>query len=161
MTGEFETRQFMLPELIRDFVLGGNAVFTLRSKETGQRFTYKVTKGQASARYPDQTYWCKLLWGSDNDNDYRYFGFFKEYTIQGEKGYAYYHGQPNKACASRTAESVKAFTYTIGNVLQENRMPEGVEFWHAGRCGRCGRTLTDPESTEAGFGPECRSKMGA
>jgi hypothetical protein len=28
----------------------------------------------------------------------------------------------------------------------------------AGRCRRCGRTLTDPVSVEAGEGPECRAK---
>lgn len=28
-----------------------------------------------------------------------------------------------------------------------------------GRCGKCGRTLTDPESIERGIGPECWSRM--
>lgn len=28
----------------------------------------------------------------------------------------------------------------------------------AGRCRRCGRALTDPESIAAGVGPDCRSK---
>jgi len=29
-----------------------------------------------------------------------------------------------------------------------------------GHCGHCGRTLTNPESLEAGIGPICRGKMG-
>jgi hypothetical protein len=29
-----------------------------------------------------------------------------------------------------------------------------------GHCGHCGRTLTNPESIEAGIGPVCRGKMG-
>lgn len=29
-----------------------------------------------------------------------------------------------------------------------------------GKCGHCGRTLTNPESREAGIGPICRGKMG-
>jgi len=27
--------------------------------------------------------------------------------------------------------------------------------FHEGACGRCGRTLTVPESIASGFGPEC------
>jgi hypothetical protein len=30
-----------------------------------------------------------------------------------------------------------------------------LEVWHEGRCGRCGRALTVPESVERGIGPEC------
>jgi hypothetical protein len=29
-----------------------------------------------------------------------------------------------------------------------------------GKCGHCGRTLTNPEAREAGIGPICRGKMG-
>src|SRR5882672_9405186 len=34
-----------------------------------------------------------------------------------------------------------------------------IEIWHSGSCGRCGRTLTVPESVLSGFGPECINKM--
>jgi hypothetical protein len=33
-----------------------------------------------------------------------------------------------------------------------------LEVWHEGRCGRCGRRLTVPESIESGLGPECATK---
>src|SRR5262249_13335004 len=33
----------------------------------------------------------------------------------------------------------------------------GAKLLHEGRCGRCGRRLTVPESIESGYGPECRS----
>jgi hypothetical protein len=39
-------------------------------------------------------------------------------------------------------------------------MPDGVVIWHEGRCGRCGRRLTVPESIESGYGPECIGKIG-
>jgi hypothetical protein len=39
------------------------------------------------------------------------------------------------------------------------RIPETVEIWHEGRCCRCGRRLTVPESIYAGIGPDCAGKM--
>jgi hypothetical protein len=30
---------------------------------------------------------------------------------------------------------------------------------HENHCGRCGRTLTVPESVERGIGPDCLAKM--
>jgi hypothetical protein len=36
----------------------------------------------------------------------------------------------------------------------------GCEVYHEGRCGRCNRKLTVPESIETGLGPECASKLG-
>lgn len=36
-----------------------------------------------------------------------------------------------------------------------------VEIWHEGKCGRCGRQLTVPESIESGFGPECVKMIGS
>jgi hypothetical protein len=43
--------------------------------------------------------------------------------------------------------------------LAADIMPAQLEFWHEGRCARCARPLTDPASIEAGFGPECITKM--
>lgn len=35
-----------------------------------------------------------------------------------------------------------------------------IEVWHEGRCGRCARRLTVPESILIGIGPECAEIMG-
>ena len=40
-------------------------------------------------------------------------------------------------------------------------LPEGYEARHEGRCARCGRALTVPESIDSGFGPECARKVAA
>jgi hypothetical protein len=34
-------------------------------------------------------------------------------------------------------------------------LPECIEIWHEGKCGKCGRQLTVPSSIETGIGPEC------
>jgi hypothetical protein len=39
--------------------------------------------------------------------------------------------------------------------LIKNNLPNFIEIWHEGRCGKCGRTLTVPDSIANGLGPEC------
>jgi len=53
-----------------EFAMGGNARFTLVSKKTGERKTYRV-------RQPDATkpYFVQLLTGPDNTSDYTYLGY--------------------------------------------------------------------------------------
>lgn len=43
-------------------------------------------------------------------------------------------------------------------VVAHNLLEE-LEVYHHGRCGRCGRKLTDPDSIVQGMGPECRKKL--
>jgi hypothetical protein len=46
------------------------------------------------------------------------------------------------------------FDYVL-NKLKTNKLPEFVEVWHEGKCGKCGRALTVPSSILTGIGPEC------
>jgi hypothetical protein len=39
--------------------------------------------------------------------------------------------------------------------VAKGSLPEGYKIQHEGKCCRCGRTLTTPESIERGIGPEC------
>jgi hypothetical protein len=54
---------------------------------------------------------------------------------------------------------VKTFK-TLLESIAKGALPSGWEFRHEGRCGRCGRTLTVPESIDSGFGPECINLAG-
>ena len=45
-------------------------------------------------------------------------------------------------------------------LANDKALGEGVEFWHEGRCGCCGKLLTVPESINAGYGPICLPRMG-
>jgi hypothetical protein len=137
------------PNLIADaadaleFVFGGRARFTLVSKETGNRKTFKVSK----AKEGDDMFFASLLTGPSNENDYQYIGFIKRPKlglIAGKKG------QPSHP-------AFVALDWTMRH-LETGHMPEKLEFWHEGCCARCGRALTDPASIERGFGPECARK---
>lgn len=122
------------------FALSGKATLTLKSKKTETRFTYKVTASKDGA-----VHFVSLLGGPDNTSDYRYFGYIR-------RGIFFYGNA--KAKVAVDAPSTKAFTWAWG-AMMKGTMPDQLEVWHEGRCGRCGRKLTVPESLASGFGPEC------
>ena len=124
----------------KTFVTAGKAIFTVVNNDTGNRFTYKVKK------LTDKDVWfVSVLNGPDNYTNYRYIGAVFGTTFKWTK----------KSRVSPDAVSFKAFAW-LWNYLSSNRaLPENVEIFHEGRCGRCGKRLTVPESIESGFGPEC------
>ena len=134
------SHQITSPEKARQFILAGNATFTLKSVKTGTRFTYRV---RASG---DKTvHFVSLMNGPDNEASFSYFGFIRRGV--------FHHGAA-KARVAYDAPSVKAFNWTF-RVLQQDSMPDALQFWHEGRCGKCNRKLTVPESLETGMGLDC------
>lgn len=133
-----------------EFLLAGKAVFTIENTETGNRFTYKVKK-KDNVDHWENLYFVSVLTGPDNSSDYTYIG-----TIFGGKEFR----ETKKSAASASAPSFKVFKW-LWSVLGNGGggLPEKVKFWHEGRCCRCGRTLTVPESIERGVGPECASRL--
>lgn len=131
------------------FLVGGNAVVTFESRKTGARFTYRIRL--ADPRPGDDReppHFVAVLTGANNNSDYTYLG-----TIFGKKVYA--HGKKSKIASD--APSAVAFAWAWKH-LSAGRMPPQMTVWHEGRCGRCGRRLTTPESVATGFGPVCAGK---
>ena len=131
------------------FLLAGNAHATFVSLKTETRFTYKVVMADprsGDTRAPP--HFVSVLTGPDR---YEYLG-----TIFGSK--IYMHGKRSRV--SETAPSELAFAW-VWQRLTAGRVPENIEVYHEGRCGRCNRRLTTPESVTLGIGPECEKKMGA
>lgn len=129
------------------FALAGNARLTLVSVKTGTRFTFRIkakdVKGGEAAKPP---WFVALLNGRENDSDYTFLGtIFDDRTT-------YRHGR--KSTVSPEAPSAKGFAWAW-SFLAKGELPPGCEVWHEGRCGRCGRALTVPESIAMGLGPEC------
>lgn len=131
-----------------DFITAGNAIFTLKSMKTGNHFTYKVSKSKKR----DDILFVGLLNGQDNLNDYAPMCYIK---IEANK-------MPTVLRSTRTwisseAPSYKAFEYVFKKLVLDIEI-DNVEIWHQGRCCRCGKLLTVPESIENGIGPECMKK---
>jgi len=131
---------------IGEFTLAGKAVLTLRSAKTGQRYTYKIC-GKTNENESEFSIWfVSVLYGPDNGSDYAYIGFIKKNELP------YIHGKKSKIAAEDKRN--KAFEYFWEHIRKGKNAPH-LEVWHEGKCGRCNRPLTVPESIESGFGPEC------
>jgi len=140
--------QFQDMAAFRRFALAGNAVFTMVSKRTGERFTYRIRKPSGEKK----PFFIQLMNGPDNTSNYAYFGLMFGKGVDSDFT-SYRHGGA-KAKASPSAPSVKGFEWLIRNVMNEKVLDQ-VELWHQGKCGKCRKPLTVPESIASGLGPVC------
>jgi hypothetical protein len=148
-------------EARRAFMLAGDATFTIASPKTGVRYTYRVTAKREGGKLlaDEDIRFVKLLCGPDNDSDFHYFGIIRPAR-------AVYEHAKRKTRIRPDAPGAMAFRWLLaGNASEVGPLvwplidahveSAPVGFYHEGRCGRCGRKLTVPESVSSGFGPEC------
>jgi hypothetical protein len=129
----------MTKEQIETFLQAGHAIFTLKSKKTGKHFTYKIKRG-GGPEGPGPLFVSLLI----GDLKWMYVGLYRP-------GKALH--LTAKSHFSPDAPSVRALSWFLQHVDSPL-----VEFKHAGKCGRCGRVLTHPDSIDSGLGPECSGR---
>lgn len=134
----------------KDFLLAGNATFTIRTPDAGHR-TYKITRKDATGQYPE-TFFVSLLTGPQNTDDYTYLGKLDPFTGQLVPTFKSGWNERTPPFHVRLLNRVLARVWSFDHDAFERH---GYKLLHAGRCGRCGRTLTVPASIESGIGPEC------
>jgi hypothetical protein len=137
------------PEAALNFMLAGNAIVTLRSQKTGNHYTYKI-RSFPNADPKQLTYKVLLLTGPDNENDYSWLGRIVN-------GQFYLTRRSREMGLTEMTPSVKAIIWVLIN-LSHNQMPAMLEILHEGRCGRCNKVLTVPESVLTGLGPICAAQ---
>ncbi len=147
---------------VQEFLFAGNAIITLKSLRTDVRFTYKVrAKKEDAARVAAGTmpeleavHFVNLLRGPDNTADFTYMGVLRR------PGRFFHTAASGKV--SRAAPSYKALLWALDAMRcrREGVLGRSLEVWHEGRCGRCGRLLTVPDSVRVGLGPECQRVTG-
>lgn len=131
------------PAEMLKFMFAGNATFTLCSKATQERYTFKIRKAKTRDDRPEM-FFVMLLSGPDNTSDYVYVGKVQNNTFSLTK-------------ASKMKENstpVKAFKWSYGRMIKGMDLDQ-LEFWHEDTCGRCGRKLTVPDSIYNGYGAKC------
>ena len=123
------------------FIQAGNAIFTLVGRSS--RFTYRVRESDDG-----KVFFVSVLTGTNNDGDYTYLGIIRNGEFR----------RTAKSRISDDAPSHMAFLWSY-TMLGRGLLPDALQVWHEGRCGRCARTLTVPESIARGLGPECAGKF--
>jgi hypothetical protein len=131
----------------RSFMLAGNAILTLRSHRTGAHYTYQVRRAGEG-----KTLWFVSLLTAPEV--FTYLGIIRE-AAQGLR-----FATTAKSCQSGDSPAAVGFERMFRALSAHGTILAGLDFMHAGKCGRCARRLTHPESIESGFGDECLSKIG-
>ena len=127
-------------EVLKADTNGKGGSFTIKSKKTLKEYTYKINR----------TFY-KNKWYSHIFVELQYLDFL-------------YLGSYSNGNIIRKGEVIKlpsaiAIAYVL-NCIEKNQLQyinERTEFYHLGKCVKCGKTLTDSKSIEAGLGPYCRS----
>jgi len=136
----------------KEFCLGGHAVFTVQNDATGEHRTYKIKVSKPNPRYPNPAFFVGLLAGPDNVSSYQYLGMLNATT-----------GAVTLTRKSRMTDdskAVKGVRWTLAKIWNNLEIPEGIQVRHVGKCGCCGRALTEPESLDRGIGPICWGRLG-
>lgn len=116
------------------------APFTIRSKKTGKDYTFKVSQALF------------------NNNNYLHLKVETQYLIFKYMGW-YKDGKViNKKVEVDTPAS-QAISWFMKMLLANKLdvLDSNVDIFHLGKCLKCGKTLTDANSIEVGFGPVCRN----
>lgn len=142
-----------------EFLRAGRAIFTV-ANASGDHYTFRIVGSglddpgvevDGSIVRGNPRWFAQLLTGPDNEHDYTYLGCYNPAT-----------GDVRLTAASKMPEDsqpVRVLRWACKIVRAGRPLPAGYSIRHEGRCGRCGRTLTEPRSLECGIGPECRRKM--
>jgi len=143
-----------------NFITAGRAIFTLSVPHAFvtkvgccDRYTFLVKQKPKSEKWPE-AYFVNLLSGPDNMSDYQPLGKLNPET--GAVRLVSTTKMTDNSWAVRLIRRVFARLWSNEFKAIEDA---GFELRHAGRCGRCGRVLTVPESIDSGLGPVCMNKI--
>lgn len=134
-------------ENITNFVFAGKSIFTIKSAKTGIHHTFQVRRKKDS-----DIFFVALLTGVNNKEDYTYLGLIREHSNG-----RYQYSSSAKSCRKDNHVSHTMMHYIINQIETQQLHPQ-LEFYHEGKCARCGKALTDPSSLERGLGPTCWGK---
>ena len=121
------------------FMFAGNAHFTLVSTKTNKHYTYHIAKKKG-----ENVWFVKIL----DHHAHEYVGYIRKVNNE------YKYAKGNKGKYDMNDNRVISLMWFIRH-MNDADINDKVVMYHAGRCCKCGRVLTDPKSIELGIGPEC------
>ncbi len=122
------------------------APFTIRSKKSGKDYTFKVSQVPfKNSNYIHIKVETEYL-------NFKYMGWFKDGKIVKKNK----DTNTNEVVNTPAGEAVSWFLRQMFS-NNFNNLNQSVDIFHLGKCLKCGKTLTDSNSIEVGFGPVCRN----
>jgi len=126
-----------------------NGTYTIQSKTTGEHRTFKIHTQAADAEFAPGRRIVSLLSGPENTSDYAGFAFIDDDGI--------------RVWSSKRGQGLWE---TYAKMLWELSIDGAFSTWAAkgftimgeGRCIKCDRLLTTPESVASGIGPVCAGR---
>lgn len=147
-------RQFFRPT--------GATLVTVVSGRTGSRFTYEIKPKEsnliAEGKPIGKVWFVDLLTGPNNRKDFSALAVLTE-----RSGRLCWH-HAGASSISADAPSAQALRWVVQAIVDapDDRAASAlakIELWHEGKCARCGRRLSRPDSITLGMGPECAERM--
>lgn len=132
------------------FIAAGSAEFAVEDRNTGKVREYKVIRHKNFDQGTRKWNVLMLYRDSSGESGYAYLGYIQGGIFTHHALYSVYDEE---------SEEFTAFDSCFLRVGRGRDLPDFLTFYHLGRCGRCGRKLTDPESINRGLGPKCAEDM--
>lgn len=128
---------------IKDFLLAGKCTCSIRNNKTGNEYLFEINENNKN----DKMYFIQSITGMGK--------IYAGYLFLQEDGSIIYNKGP-KGQIPEEDKRIQAILYVLKNY---EILPPYVIVQHLGKCARCRRPLSDPESIRRGLGPECAKKV--
>lgn len=151
--------------ITKEFVVAGKAIFTLEIPHewaaehgTNSHYTYRVAfkqgnDGSNGQPKTNDVYFVSLLSGPDNYSNYSYLGILNK-----DAGFV---SLTRASKVTKDCMSYRLLNRVLANLWvgdEQKILEAGFDVHHEGKCGRCGKKLTVPESVKTGLGPDCAGR---
>jgi hypothetical protein len=140
---------------VKEFVFAGRATFTVVNTLTGNRLTFRLQKPKDRRDDDASPIFASVMSGPDNERSYSFVGTV--FDSHDTPNMTYRHSHKSRMLQDSVASKTVAW---LVERIKLGFIPTNVEVWHEGRCGRCNKLLTVPESIENGLGPVCIKVRG-
>ena len=126
-----------------------NGTYTIHSGKTGEHRTFRISTQNEKAEFAPGKRIVALLTGPDNESDYTGFAFIDD------QGIHVWSKKRDEGLWDQYAEMLWSLALDASFSPWAER---GYRLMMEGRCVRCNRKLTEPESILTGIGPVCAGR---
>ena len=132
------------------FMLSGKAEFILHSTKTNEDFHYILTKETSKMENVDVIYFINVIKG--HENVYAGFLFLNKETNEFE------FKQGSKGKLTKDGLSIRSLIFVI-NKLNKQCAVGNLEMYHCNKCGCCGQSLNNLDTSSYGLCKMCYKKV--